>query len=171
MPIGNPSWRSLPEPARSIAGTVTDAVAAARDTDRAAFEEATGRLAALDGEQVGLVLGAVVRTLLEDLHPDGLSGEDVHDTLTACVGSAAAWYPGVNPHALVVVLTGALGVHPAPDSDLDPDDRPPPVAPADIAHHAPLLVADLLTASGRRLAGYLDAAFADIARAELNEMP
>jgi hypothetical protein len=41
----------------------------------------------------------------------------------------------------------------------------------DVALHAPLLVADLLSLSERRLAGYLDAAFTEIARAETVEMP
>lgn len=167
------SWspRELPEPARSIALAVTASVAAAAATDAESFAAATATLAALDPEQVGLVQGAVVRSLLEDLHPDGLAGEDVQEALTACVRSAIGWVPELEPHALVVVLTGALGVHPAPDSDLDPDDRPPKVTPADLARHAPLLIAELLAAGGRRLPPYLAAAFLDIRRAELQEMP
>ena len=170
MPAGSPSWRELPAPARVIAGTVTDAVSAAQDEDVAAFADATTRLAALDREQVGLVLGAVVRTLLEDLHPDGLGGDDVHDVLTACVRSASAWLPTVNPHALVVVLTGALGVHQS-DEEVDPEDRPPPLGPDEIARHAPLLVAELLGGSRRRLSGCLGSAFAAIAQAQINDMP
>jgi hypothetical protein len=163
--------RDLPEPARSIAAAVTGAVDAATARDAEAFEEATAKLAALDPEQVGLVQGNVVRALLEDLHPDGLAGEDVHDALTACVRSAVGWFPRVQPHALVVVLTGALGVHQPTEAELDPDDeRPPAVTAADLARHAPLLIADLL-AGGRRLAPYLAAAFADIQRSELQELP
>jgi hypothetical protein len=52
---------------------------------------------------------------------------------------------------------------------VDDDERPP--GAAEVAAHGPLLVADLLAAAGRPLAGYLDAALAEIARAETIEMP
>jgi hypothetical protein len=157
-------WRQLPEPARTIATTTTEAVSAARSPDPDAFEQAVARLAALNPEQVGLVLGAVVRSLLEDLHPDGLTGDDVRAVLEHCVRSAAAWYPGVEPAVLVVLLTGALGVHQA-------EEEPRALAAPDIAAHAPLLIADLLAAAGRPLDGYLRAALAEIERSETYDAP
>jgi hypothetical protein len=154
----------LSAPARAIAAAVTDAVAAARAADAEALEEAAARLAALEREQVGVVLGAVVRSLLEETHPDGLSADDARAVLERCVRSAAGWLPGLDGQVLVVVLTGALGVH-------EPDEEPRPVGALEIARHAPLLVADLLAASRRPLAGCLQRAFAEIARSETMEMP
>jgi hypothetical protein len=154
----------LPPAARAIAAGVTGAVAAAHARDREAFQEAAGQLAALNPEQVGVVLGAVVRSLLEDLHPDGLDGDDVQAVLERCARSAAGWLPEVDAGVLVALLIGALGVH-------EPDGEARPLSAMDVALHGPLLVDDLLTLSGRGLAGYLDAAFAEIARAETQEMP
>jgi hypothetical protein len=154
----------LPEPARSIAGAATECVSAARSHDREEFQQSAARLAALNPEQVGVVLGAVVRSLLEDLHPDGLSGEDVQAVLERCARSAAGWLPEVDPSVLVALLVGALGVH-------QPEGESRPPSATDVALHAPLLVADLLALSRRGLAAYLDAAFAEIARAETIEMP
>jgi hypothetical protein len=165
----------LPAPARAISTAVSEAVAAAQARDAQRFTEAAEQLAALDQEQVGVVLGAVVRSLLEDMHPDGLSGEDVQDVLERCVRSAIGWLPEVDVDVLVVLLTGALGVFEA-----DEQSRPPTGPQA--ARHAPLLVAYLLggaigpsrgTPGGSelQLAGYLTAAFAEIARAETIEMP
>ena len=60
---------------------------------------------------------------------------------------------------VLVLLAGALGVY-------DPDGDESPPDPAALARHAPLLVADLLAATGRPLDGYLAAAFAEIERTE-----
>ncbi|MFC4019709.1 hypothetical protein ACFOW4_17430 [Micromonospora sp. GCM10011542] len=151
------AWRHLPASARGIAGAATDAVQAAQGRDSEAFEAATARLVAADGS--GLVLGAVVRLLLEETHPDGLDGDDVRKVLERCVRAAAQWRPDVDPHVVLVLLAGALGVY-------DPDgDESPPDPPA-LARHAPLLVADLLAASGRSLDVYLAAAFTEIERTE-----
>jgi hypothetical protein len=158
------SWPHLPKPARVIAEAATDAVAAARSHDLEAFQGAAGRLAALDSEQVGLVLGAVVRASLEDLHPDGLTADDVHALVARCARSASEWFPTVDPDVLVMLVAGALGVH-QPDAESFPIDGPA------VATHAPLLVADLLTVSGHPLKACLDAAFADIARHETAESP
>ena len=65
---------------------------------------------------------------------------------------------------LVVLLSGALGSH-------DLDEEQPGITPAEMARTAPLLVADLLRRRGRSLSAYLDAALAEIARAETVEMP
>jgi hypothetical protein len=157
------TFRELPGPARVIAETTSGAVTAAWARDLPAFEEAADRLALLDPEQVGIVLGAVVRTLLEDLHPDGLTGDDVQAVLERCARSALEWCPRVDPDVLLVLLAGALGVHP------DQDEAHPPAGAA-VAWHAPLLVADL-AGTDRQLAGYLHGAFAEIARAETLEAP
>ncbi len=158
------SWRSLPEPARVIASTVTDAAAAAGARDLDAYQDVGARLAALNSEQVAVVVGAVVRSLLEELHPDGLDGDDLRAVLERCVRSAAGWLPQVDVDVLVVLLTGALGVH-------QPEAEPRILAPLDVALHAPLLLVDLLGVSGRPLAGYLTAALAEVARAETVELP
>jgi hypothetical protein len=157
------TFRELPGPARAIAETTTETVTAARKRDLPAFEKAAGQLAALDPEQVGLVLGAVVRSLLEDRNPDGLTGDDIRNVLDHSARSALEWCPRVDPDVLLMLLAGALGVHP------DQDESPPPAGAA-VAWHAPLLVADLL-GHGRPLAAYLHDAFAEIARAETLEAP
>ena len=154
----------LPAAALAIVSAAEDAVTAAAAHDRDAFEEATADLAALDGERVRLVLGHVVRALLEDLHPDGLSADDLREVLTGCFRAAAAWYPGVDATLLIVVLSNALGIG-------DPDDEPRQANPADVVAHAAVLTADLVTAVGRPVAGYLDLALTELARAETIEMP
>ncbi|MFI2647005.1 hypothetical protein [Micromonospora fulviviridis] len=154
------TWRHLPAPAREIAQAATEAVGAAQARDAGAYQPAAERLAAAD--RAGLVLGGVVRLLLEEGHPDGLDGDDIRQVLERCVRSTAAWRPDVDPHVLLVLLAGALGVYDPGDDDAPPD-------PAAIARHAPLLVADLLAAIGRPLADYLSAAFAEVARTELHD--
>jgi hypothetical protein len=162
----------LPASARAISAATTDAVTATRAQDVASFEEATDRLAATDPEQVRVVLGVVVRALLEDLHPDGVSGDDLLELIKSCVRTSFGWYPAVDVQVLIVVLTGSLGVH-------EPDDEPRKVTPLEVARHAPLFIAELLTAPGsaartdeaRPLSAYFDDAFLQISRSELNEMP
>lgn len=154
------TWRHLPAPAREIAASATDAVDAARERDAEAYRPAVERLAAAD--RAGLVLGGAVRLLLEEGHPDGLDGDDVRQVLERCVRSAATWWSEVDPHVLLVLLAGALGVYDPGDDDNPPD-------PAAVARHAPLLVADLLAVTGRPFADYLSAAFAEVARTELHD--
>ncbi|MEV0001396.1 hypothetical protein AB0H28_03785 [Micromonospora sp. NPDC050980] len=154
------TWRHLPAPAREIAVTATEAVDAARARDAGAYRPAVERLAAAD--RAGLVLGGVVRLLLEEGHPDGLDGDDVRQVLERCVRAAATWWPEVDPHVLLVLLAGALGVY-------DPGDDDSPPGPAAVARHAPLLVADLLAVTGRPFADCLTAAFTEVARTELHD--
>jgi hypothetical protein len=197
------SWRDLPGPARRIGATISAAIEAARDGDREAFVAASAEVAALPADQAGIVLGAVVRSLLEDQHPDGLDGDDIHAVLARCFRGAVAWLPfeSVDVQVLVAVLSSALGIHEpgvtyeditgpidaratGDDWAGDPDvtsigasagsdaivlARPPTAT--QYAWHAPLLIADLLTAGGRPLNRYLDVAFSEIARAETMEMP
>jgi hypothetical protein len=159
------SGRHLPPGPRAIATAATDAVAAARAADAVTFQRATDRLAALDREQVGLVLGAVVRSLLEDLHPGGLTGEDMYDVLAGCSVESAPWFPAVDADVLLVLLAGSLGIHP-------PDEDRRPVSAQQMSSHAPLLISSLLgLPTARPFTLYLDAAFTEIARSETVEMP
>jgi hypothetical protein len=161
------SWRQLPPVPRAIANAAVEAVTAARSDDQVAFERASSRLAALDREQVGLVLGAVVRSLLEDLHPGGLSGDDIQDVLGRSVSASATCFPAVDANVLLVLLAGSLGIHP------DEED-PRPVSALEMSTHAPLLIATLLGEPGPpslSFTSHLEAAFAEIARSETVEMP
>lgn len=156
----NATWRHLPAPARAIAVAASNAVGAAEDHDRDALEVAVQTLAATEGS--GLVLGAVVRTLLEELHPDGLDGDDIRRLIHDCVRAAAPWEPTVDPHVVLVLLAGALGVH-------DQDEQAPRPTPESLARNSSLLVAELLAATRRPLAGYLTAAFTEIERTEAHD--
>ena len=157
------SWRHLPKSARVVAAAATEAVAAARARDTEWFERAVVALASVDVEQAGLVLGGVVRILLEDTHSDGLTADDVHALVARCARSAADWSP-VDPDVLVMLVAGALGVH-------QPDAESFPIDPRDLARHVPLLIADLLAVTGHSFATCLNAAFAEIERTQTAEMP
>ncbi|MET8279861.1 hypothetical protein [Micromonospora sp. NPDC005174] len=154
------TWRHLPASARAIAVTATAAVAAAQARDGQAYEEAVADLAV--DERSGLVLGTVVRLLLEESHPDGLAGDDIRQVLARCVQDATRWRRDVDPHVVLVLLAGALGVY-----DPEADDAPPDASA--LARHAPLLVADLLAVTGAPLDDYLAAAFAEIERTERHD--
>ena len=154
----------LPPAARAVSGAVRDATAAALATNRESFDDATARLAGLDPALVRVALGSVVRSLLEERHPDGLELHDVQQLLETCLESALAWLPDVDTAALTVVVTGALGVH-------EPDEVERPVTPAGVATAAPLLVAALLDGAPRGLEKHLEDAFAEIARQQTVEMP
>jgi hypothetical protein len=153
------NWRHLPHPARPIAAATSTAVEAAQSRDPVALDRAVDVLAAVDPDRSGLILGVAVRLLLEDAHPDGLDGEAVRDVLERCVRDAAGWQPEVDPHVVLLLLAGALGV-------LDEDGAPPP-KPEVLARHAALLIAGLLGA--RPVAPFLTAALADIQRTQLND--
>jgi hypothetical protein len=165
------NWWHLPAPARPIAAAALAAVAAARNHDKDALVEAAGDLAALDPGQVGLILGTTVRVLLEDLHPDGLDGDDVRNVLEHCVHASAAWQADADPHVVLVLLAGALGVY--------EDDGEPAPKPESLARHAALLMADLLDgatdtaveagAEYERVAASLTTALREIERAQLND--
>ncbi|WP_432987375.1 hypothetical protein [Dactylosporangium sp. CA-233914] len=152
------TWRHLPPAARAIAVAAVEAVEAARARDAEAYDAAVDRLAALDPEQAGRVLGAVVRSLLEARHPDGLDGDDIRAALEHAVRSAGTWRD-VDPQVMVVLLIGALGIHET--------DEDAPVSPRALAAHAPLLIDDLL--QHRSFAKLLERAFTEIERAELHD--
>jgi hypothetical protein len=157
---------------RTIRAAVADAVLAATAADAERFDDASTTLAALDQQRLTLVQGAIVRELLENLHPDGLAGEDAQEVLTRTFKAAVIWYPTVDAEAMIAVLMGSLGA-------ADPDETSQ-LDQAGIAVHGSLLIADLLTASmesptpdnaAKLLNGLLDSAFAEIQRAETMEMP
>jgi hypothetical protein len=151
-------WRHLPAPARPIAAATDAAVTAARDHDAEALTSAVAELSALDQAQAGLILGTAVRLLLELTHPDGLDGDDIRAVLEQSVRSAAAWQPDVDPHVMLVLLAGALGVH---------DDEEPAPKPDALARHSALLIAHLQGA--RTLPELLTMALGEIERAQLND--
>jgi len=158
---------------------ISESVEAARAEDADRFGEAASRLAVQDPHRLVLVQAGVIRSLLEELHPDGLSSADAQHVLRRCLTWAASWYPQADPGVLVLVLTGALGLtgsaEPAAsdsDSEADTDASVPAAAgPTALSEGAALLIGDLLGASGSPLAGYLDAALAELERAETIEMP
>lgn len=192
-------WTEL-EPARTVGRGISAAVRCASLADPSGYALATAALGELPLAPTGAVLGAVVRMLLEDVHPGGLDGDDIRKVLGRCLAETAGWLPeAVSARILIAVLSSALGIHEAgvtysellaptarslADEWVDPEpvpssasavtdsaDAPQPPTAAEYDWHAPLLIADLLAITGRPLSAYLDAAFADIARSEEMEMP
>ncbi|MET0425396.1 MAG: hypothetical protein ABW046_16045 [Actinoplanes sp.] len=153
------NWRHLPPPARPIAAATTAAVTAAQTRDAAGLDAAVAELAALDVAQTGLILGTTVRLLLERANPDGLDGDAVRDVLESCVRDAATWQPEVDPHVVLLLLAGALGV-----ADDDPGPAPKPEV---LARHAALLIAGLR--GPHPMLPVLTAALAEIERTQLND--
>jgi hypothetical protein len=156
-------YRSWPGPARVLAVAVDAAVAAAQAGDAAAFADAVADLDRVDGEQLAVVLGAVMRELLERSHPDGLDSDDAEQVLLSCTRSAAAWYEVLDADALIRALTGALGIS-------DPDEPPQPGGTA-VMTHGLLLVADQLTNMAQQLPPVLDWALHELMRAQTIELP
>jgi hypothetical protein len=163
MTVGYGSW---PRPARAMALAVDAAVAAAQAGDAAAFDEAAADLSRAEPEQLAVLLGAVTRDLLERSHPDGLDSDDVEHVLGSCLKRAAGWYEGLDGDALILALTGTLGVIPDPD----PDEPPRPGGAAVVAHGL-LLIGDQLRVLAQPLAPFLDAALRELMRAQTVEMP
>jgi hypothetical protein len=151
--------RDLPPAARAVATRVSAAVSAAGATDAEDLRAAAADLEALDAAHVSVVLGAVIRMLLEEQHPDGVDGDDLRSVLDGCTRWAIGRLPETDPEVLLVLVAGALGVHP---EEADGIARP---NPAVIALHAPLLVAYLL--GPKKVDRYVSQAYAEIARAEV----
>jgi len=187
-----PAWQSWPGPVRAIGAAVTRAVGAAGDADAEAYGSAAATVVSLPAGPTGLVLATVTRTLIEELHPDGLDADDVQLVLGRCYRSAHAFLGDVvDVRVLIAVLAAALGIHEAglTYQEMEPvetttDDWPPPAhpaegdtatgrppTPAEFAWHAPLVIADLLAAGARRIGPYLDTAFADLATGAAMDLP
>ncbi|MEO6703901.1 MAG: hypothetical protein ABI140_10235 [Jatrophihabitantaceae bacterium] len=155
---------------RKLRAAIEHSVSAAASGDPAEFELAGQLLAAADQQRLRLVQGQIVRDLLEELHPGGLSGADAQDVLQRCVQAAIGWYPAVDAQVLVIALLGALNA-------AEPDDQPV-TDERTVALHGSLLIADLIGATGdgsaqpaAELDRLLDSAFAEIQRAETIELP
>jgi hypothetical protein len=128
-----------------------------------------------------VVLGGVVRPLLEERHPDGVDADGVRGVVADAVRAAAPWWPAADAGTLVVVVAGALGVHPdtlptTPDDAGSPEDAAPPSLPPlpshdEVTRHALLLTSVLLAARGGRLRPYLEQSFTELATAETAEQP
>ena len=179
--------KPIPGPPHDFVRTVTRAVDAAISGDDAAtYDSAVARLATQ--RAAGRVLGDVLRSLLEDTHPDGLDSDDITLVIGRCYRTAAVWLPPdrVNVTLLLAVLASALGIHEpgityealdrsgsAADEWRDPHDTVPIEPPTwpDFAWHAPLLVADLLPFAPATLDSYLETAFAEYVREAREEFP
>ncbi|OZF49842.1 hypothetical protein [Rhodococcus sp. 14-1411-2a] len=158
MPVTWPAeW---PTEVRRIADATNDALAAVASRNSVAFDDAVESLGRSDSAQAGHVHAEMVRTLLEEVYSDGLTGENVQEVLGRTV-RGADWLPNLDIAGFVEVLTGALGV-----SDVEEQSRVRP-RPA----HALLVVADLLAVRRGRAETYLRYALAEVRRAETIEMP
>lgn len=158
VPVAWPTeW---PVDVRRIADATVDALAAVVAQDPIAFDEAVELLDRSDAAKAGNVHAEMVRSLLEEVYSDGLTGENVQEVLGRTV-RGADWLPSVDIAGFVEVLTGALGV-----TDLDEQSRSRP-RPA----HALLVVADLLAIRRSRAETYVRRALAEIHRAQTVEMP
>ena len=142
---------------------VTNAVDAVARADADDFAAAGTALAGFDADQARIVLGWVLRQALEEQHPDGLDADDLRDAVLATAGTAT-WFTELDPRILVVVLTAALGEHP------DPEEIPR-LGHALVLQHSVLLVHELVAGGATPLRRRLDAALAEVRRAETMEMP
>ncbi|OZE34927.1 hypothetical protein CH278_10815 [Rhodococcus sp. 05-2254-5] len=158
VPVAWPTeW---PVDVRRIADATVDALAAVVAQDPIAFDEAVELLDRSDAAKAGNVHAEMVRSLLEEVYSDGLTGENVQEVLGRTV-RGADWLPSLDIAGFVEVLTGALGV-----TDVDEQSRSRP-RPA----HALLVVADLLAVRRGRAETYVRRALAEIHRAQTVEMP
>jgi hypothetical protein len=158
VPVAWPTeW---PVDVRRIADATVDALAAVVAQDPIAFDEAVELLDRSDAAKAGNVHAEMVRSLLEEVYSDGLTGENVQEVLGRTV-RGAEWLPSVDIAGFVEVLTGALGV-----TDVDEQSRSRP-RPA----HALLVVADLLAVRRSCAETYVRRALAEIHRAQTVEMP
>ena len=149
-----------PVDVRRIADATVDALAAVVAQDPIAFDEAVELLDRSDAAKAGNVHAEMVRSLLEEVYSDGLTGENVQEVLGRTV-RGAEWLPSLDIAGFVEVLTGALGV-----TDVYEQSRSRP-RPA----HALLVVADLLAVRRSRAETYVRRALAEIHRAQTVEMP
>ena len=178
---------SIPGPAWNFVRTVARAVdTAIGGDDAAAYDRVTVQLATWPAG--GRVLGDLLRSLLEDTHPDGLNSDDITLVIGRCYRVAAGWLPPerVDATVLLAVLASALGIHEPgityeelglPRSGDEErgalNDAVPVTSPTwpDYAWHAPLLVADLLPLAPATLDSYLESVFAEYAREAREEFP
>src|SRR5437868_13817979 len=103
---------SISGAARELVRIVIHAVdAAISGHEVVTYDRAIARLASEPAG--GRVLGDVLRSLLEDTHPDGFSSDDITLVVGRCYHAAVAWLPPerVDVTMLLAALAGALGIH------------------------------------------------------------
>ena len=152
----------LPPAGRALARTVTSAVTCAAGQDPDGLRDATATLSAADEHVVREVLSALVLRLLERTSPDGLDADSVRDLLAEVLREAAGWLPELDPHAVVLVLSGALAVHEQDESAADWSG---------LLLACALVLARLLDRGGVPLGPELDAALGELRRAQTVELP
>ncbi|WP_045875239.1 hypothetical protein [Pseudofrankia sp. DC12] len=155
----------LPPVGQAITRAVTELGRAATARDEAALRAACERLRGCDEVLVRDVLHRLTLGLVERAYPDGLDGDDIRALYGEVARPAAGWLGGLDPDAALVVLAGALGVHPPDDASRPSLDRDAlPIACA-------LVVDELLRRLGARLGPELDRAFEELRVAQTMEMP
>ncbi|OHV47878.1 hypothetical protein [Pseudofrankia sp. BMG5.36] len=155
----------LPPEGRVLARAVTAVVDAAGRRDAAALRAACNQLRTCDEAVAREVLHRLTLRLVERAYPDGVDADDIRGLFDEVVRRASPWLTGVEPYAVVVVLAGALSIHP-------PDDAPKPSLDPDALPIACALVVDyLLVRLGSRLPAELAHAFDELRTAQTNEMP
>jgi hypothetical protein len=169
--------------ARDFVRAITQAVdTTISDNDVATYDRAVARLTTQPA--AGRVLGDMLRSLLEDTHPNGFDSDDIALVVGRCYRAAVAWLP---PERVdLTTLLAALGIHEPgityqalnlpraiTDEYRDPDGTVPVKPPAwpDYAWHAPLLVADLLPFAPATLGGHLESTFGEYRREAHEELP
>ncbi|ONH30335.1 hypothetical protein [Pseudofrankia asymbiotica] len=155
----------LPPEGRVLARTVTAVVDAAGQRDAAALRAACLQLRARDETLTGDVLHRLTLGLVERAYPDGVDADDIRGLFDEVVRLASPWLTGLDPYAVVLVLAGALSIHP-------PDDAPKPSLDPDALPIACALVVDhLLAQLGSRLPAELARTFDDLRTAQTMEIP
>jgi len=100
---------TIPGPARDFVRVLTQAVdTAISGEDAAAYDTVTAQLAALlaAAPAGGRVLGDVLRSLLEDTHPDGLRSDDITLLIGRCYRASAAWLPPERVDVIMLLRAG-----------------------------------------------------------------
>ncbi|WAC55544.1 hypothetical protein [Gordonia sp. SL306] len=153
--------------ARAVAEATDLGIRAARAHDLENFADAVEQLEN-HTEATRDLHAHMVRELLETQYQDGVSGDDVSEVLTRTVGGAGLWNVPVDPSAVAMVLTVALGVGESSDTSDAPATTIPP---AEIIGAAILVVADLAASAAIHHEPSLVRAMEEIRRAQTVEMP
>ena len=153
--------------ARTVADATDRGIRSARAHDGGDFAEAV-EILGVHADAARAVHAHMVRELIETAYQDGLDSDDVADVLTRTVADATGWDAPVDPTAVAVVLTGALGVN----EPADPGDAGTPASSASQVIGAAILVAARLTTdTGVDHGDFLRRAVEEIRRAQTVEMP
>ncbi|WHU49363.1 hypothetical protein QNM97_10505 [Gordonia sp. L191] len=151
--------------ARVIAEATDRGIGAARTHELEELRDAVEELA-IHADAARDVHGHLVRELLETSYQDGLDGDDVAEVLNRTVSATGRWHAEVDPTAVAVVLTGALGVAERPD-----DGTTSAPTPSDVVVAALLVAADLASATAVDHGPYVTRAVEELRRAQTVEIP